>query len=100
MANTWDFADPGLSGEWQFESENTFFKDNTSIDHLTFFNYPVSYYVTVHGDIYEGAVTLNVTGEVSKSVGAKIYKTQLESKVFRTFTGDIIVESVREIVDG
>ncbi len=93
----WKFDEPGLSVEWQYLDQDTFYKTNVGNSMLDYFEYPVSFSVTVEGDIESGLVTINSLGQVSKSLGHQLYSKQLEAVVQKSFNGDIVITSIGEI---
>ena len=96
----WAFDDPLLSQDWQYLDEDTFYKTNVGSDALSYFDYPVTFSVTVLGDINDENVTINSAAKVRKSEGGQEYQKTLEASVVKSFDGDVFIMTLEEVSDG
>tara|TARA_Y100001970_G_scaffold293537_1_gene441049 strand:- start:12199 stop:12693 length:495 start_codon:yes stop_codon:yes gene_type:complete len=92
--NNWDIDE--VNNNWIQTDLTTFYKTNINTGSLTYFEYPVSFSVTVIGNINNGFVTLNATGGVSSVTESSIYKKTLIASITRSFDNEIIVHSLKE----
>ena len=94
-------SDTNISSDWQFGSSGLVYKTNNQTSALSFFEYPVTYSVTVEGDINVEVSTVNVLGEVSSYTNLHdIYRKSITALISKTFDGSVIIHSLIDNEDG
>ena len=92
--HNWDIDE--VNNNWTQTDPTTFYKTNINTGSLTYFEYPVSFSVTIIGDINNGFVTINATGEISSTTENSIYRKNLIASITRSFDNEIIIHSLKE----
>tara|TARA_B100000427_G_scaffold268678_1_gene234718 strand:+ start:3042 stop:3536 length:495 start_codon:yes stop_codon:yes gene_type:complete len=93
--NNWDINE--VNTNWIKENDTTFYKTNINSSSLNYFDYPVSFSVTIAGDINNGFVSVNSTGAISNNTDNQQYAKTLEASITKSFDNEIIIHSLKEI---
>ena len=96
--NDWAEDNDALHSEWVFVADDTFYKSNSATDSLTFFDYPVTFSVTVtDGDEdYTYDIISNASVKYNEE-SDKIYYSTYQATVLKSFNGEIMVLDLIEI---
>ncbi|MBH37612.1 hypothetical protein CL658_01090 [bacterium] len=94
MGNDWDITQ--VNNNWTQKNETTFYKTNINSSSLSYFDYPVSFSVSVIGDINNGFVTINSSASISNEENIVYYQKSLVASITRSFDNEIIIHAIKE----
>ena len=88
----------GLSNNWQFYSENTFYKTNiNNSSSLTHFNYPTTISVNVIENLEQKTRIITSTAVVKRNTNSQdVFKQSLQAVVIESFNGNQIIKSLKK----
>ena len=92
--NSWDINE--VHSDWIQENSSTFYKTNRDSSALDYFEYPVSFSVTVLGNINTGFVTINASASISNPENSRAYNKTLIATITRSFDNEIIIHSLTD----
>tara|TARA_E500000178_G_C16981649_1_gene736090 strand:+ start:807 stop:1346 length:540 start_codon:yes stop_codon:yes gene_type:complete len=96
--NSWVEGSTDISSEWTFLSDNTFYKTNSNDDSLTFFDYPVTFSVTLNDGNEDNMYSITSTGAIRRNdASSSIFYSTYQATILQSFNGEILVLDLKEI---
>ena len=98
QGHEWAENSDEISSEWIYVSDNTFYKSNSNPNSLVFFDYPVTFSVSIDESITDNTFTITSSASVKINDNSdRLFLSSYQAKVLKSFSGELLVLELAEI---